>query len=173
MGQIIQSHSMHFFELAGPDLLLGFDLTRPCATWPACTWPIRSSRQGNSPAEIRPGDHRGAGQPPRASQLCRPGRREQDADGGRSRRDPGQVEQMIGYVQDGLAIIKSWMAAHAEELGKFGVSRPATSAWWTRTTRSTLRRPVAAGGQARADSNGSTGATTWTISPNTSSRGPT
>ena len=25
MGQIIQSHSMHVFELAGPDLLLGFD----------------------------------------------------------------------------------------------------------------------------------------------------
>src|SRR5512136_1684386 len=25
MGQVVQSHSMHFFELAGPDLLLGFD----------------------------------------------------------------------------------------------------------------------------------------------------
>ncbi|MBI5585797.1 MAG: Ni/Fe hydrogenase subunit alpha [Deltaproteobacteria bacterium] len=25
MGQFIQSHAMHFFELAGPDLLLGFD----------------------------------------------------------------------------------------------------------------------------------------------------
>ena len=25
MGQVIQSHGMHFFELAGPDLLLGFD----------------------------------------------------------------------------------------------------------------------------------------------------
>jgi NAD-reducing hydrogenase large subunit len=25
MGQVIQSHSMHFFELAGPDILLGFD----------------------------------------------------------------------------------------------------------------------------------------------------
>jgi len=25
MGQIIQSHSMHFFELAGPDLILGWD----------------------------------------------------------------------------------------------------------------------------------------------------
>ena len=25
MGQIIQSHGMHFYELAGPDLLLGFD----------------------------------------------------------------------------------------------------------------------------------------------------
>ena len=25
MGQIIQSHAMHFFELAGPDLILGFD----------------------------------------------------------------------------------------------------------------------------------------------------
>lgn len=30
MGQIIQSHGMHFFELAGPDLLLGFDA--PAAT---------------------------------------------------------------------------------------------------------------------------------------------
>ena len=25
MGQIIQSHGLHFFELAGPDMLLGFD----------------------------------------------------------------------------------------------------------------------------------------------------
>ena len=25
MGQIVQSHGMHFFELGGPDLLLGFD----------------------------------------------------------------------------------------------------------------------------------------------------
>src|SRR5512145_971243 len=25
MGQTVQSHGMHFFELAGPDLLLGFD----------------------------------------------------------------------------------------------------------------------------------------------------
>lgn len=25
MGQVVQSHGMHFFELAGPDLLLGFD----------------------------------------------------------------------------------------------------------------------------------------------------
>lgn len=25
MGQVIQSHSMHFFELAGPDLILGWD----------------------------------------------------------------------------------------------------------------------------------------------------
>ncbi len=25
MGQVVQSHSLHFFELAGPDLILGFD----------------------------------------------------------------------------------------------------------------------------------------------------
>jgi NAD-reducing hydrogenase large subunit len=30
MGQMVQSHGMHFFELAGPDLLLGFDA--PAAT---------------------------------------------------------------------------------------------------------------------------------------------
>jgi len=33
MGQIIQSHGMHFFELAGPDLLLGFDSDPQPATW--------------------------------------------------------------------------------------------------------------------------------------------
>jgi NAD-reducing hydrogenase large subunit len=43
MGQIIQSHGMHFFELAGPDLLLGFDadpatrnvvgMARPTRNW--------------------------------------------------------------------------------------------------------------------------------------------
>lgn len=25
MGQVIQSHAMHFFELAGPDIVLGWD----------------------------------------------------------------------------------------------------------------------------------------------------
>ncbi len=33
MGQIIQSHGMHFFELAGPDLILGFDADPAIRTW--------------------------------------------------------------------------------------------------------------------------------------------
>ena len=38
MGQIIQSHGMHFFELAGPDLLLGFDANPGDLDGPAGRW---------------------------------------------------------------------------------------------------------------------------------------
>jgi len=32
-----------------------------------------------------------------------------------------QVDRMIGYVQDGIAVIKGWMETHQADLGKFGV----------------------------------------------------
>src|SRR5450759_2603318 len=41
MGQIIQSHGMHFFELAGPDLLLGLTPTPTSASWLASFRPTR------------------------------------------------------------------------------------------------------------------------------------
>ncbi len=48
-GQIFQSHALHFFHLARPDLLFGFDADPwPCATssaWRPSTrsWPCRAS----------------------------------------------------------------------------------------------------------------------------------
>ena len=78
MGQIIQSHSMHFFELAGPDLLLGFEPTRRSATWWALSGQPGAGRQGRQAAQVRPGDHRRAGRPPHPSALRRARRRQPD-----------------------------------------------------------------------------------------------
>ena len=33
----------------------------------------------------------------------------------------GDVDRMIGYVQDGIAVMQGWMAANQEDLAKFGV----------------------------------------------------
>ncbi len=44
-GQILQSHALHFFYLASPDLLFGFDADdRASATSSPSPPPIRSSR---------------------------------------------------------------------------------------------------------------------------------
>ena len=64
MGQIIQSHGMHFFELAGPDLLLGFDAD---PAYRECGGPHRRGSgvdaEGREPAQVRAGDHQDAGRP--------------------------------------------------------------------------------------------------------------
>ncbi len=33
----------------------------------------------------------------------------------------GQLDEMVGYVQDGVAVLKTWMEANQEDLTKFGV----------------------------------------------------
>ena len=61
-GQVMQSHVLHFFHLAAPDLLFGFE--RPGreaqhlrgAARESRTWPAR-----RPDAQVRPGDHRGDG----------------------------------------------------------------------------------------------------------------
>ena len=58
MGQIIQSHGMHFFELAGPDLLLGWDAdpaTRNVVGLLQANPEL--TLESSSTAQIRPGDH--------------------------------------------------------------------------------------------------------------------
>ncbi len=89
MGQIIQSHGMHFFELAGPDLLLGFDydpayrnVVGLIGADPALTL------KAVQPAQVRAGDHQDAGRPPVASGVCRAGRRQQIVEGRRARLHP-------------------------------------------------------------------------------------
>ncbi len=60
-GQMLQSHALHFFHLASPDLLFGMDADPPYGTSSASspltgTWP-----PGRAPAQVRPGDHPGHG----------------------------------------------------------------------------------------------------------------
>ncbi len=122
MGQIIQSHSMHVFELAGPDLLLGFDA-------PPETRNVVGLYQAN-PDLAR-----------KAIALRRYGQEIIAAVGDRRIHPnfaiPGGVNQalsspdrdmllrdiptMIGYVRDGLGVLKGWMDDHAEDLSRFAV----------------------------------------------------
>ena len=122
MGQVIQSHSMHVFELAGPDLLLGFDadpairnvvgvfMANPDLTVKA----IKLRKFGQEMIATLGGrrvhpNFAGPGGVNQALQL--------------KDRDVllGQIDEMIGYVQEGVGVLSGWMAANAEDLAKFAV----------------------------------------------------
>jgi len=120
MGQMVQSHSMHFFHLASPDLLLGFDAD------PA----IRNvvGIIGANPAlALKAVKLRQYGQ-----EIIRrlSGRRihmHWAVPGGVSaplsqeNRDwiLGQVDEMIGYIQEGISVAKGWVAANQDVIAKF------------------------------------------------------
>lgn len=122
MGQIIQSHSMHVFELAGPDLLLGFDhdpatrnvvglyLANPELTGKA----IKLRKYGQEiiaalggrrvhPNFAVPGGVNATLSVPSRDTIL------------------GQLDEMIGYIQDGIAVMKGWMEANQADLDKFAV----------------------------------------------------
>ncbi|MBC7234860.1 MAG: Ni/Fe hydrogenase subunit alpha [Chloroflexi bacterium] len=119
-GQMVQSHSMHFFHLASPDLLLGFDAD------PAI-------RNVAGLIEVDPGLALKAVKLRKYGQeIIRrlSGRRihmhwavpggvatplsEEDRDWMLS-----QADEMIGYIQDGIQIAKSWLEANQEIVNKF------------------------------------------------------
>ena len=123
MGQIIQSHSMHFFELAGPDLLLGFDADPAIRN-------VVGLYQANPDLAVKAITLRKFGQeiiarlgePARPPQLRRARRRQQRPARSRTAtRSWPTIDTMIGYVQDGIAVIKGWMDAHQDDLDKFAV----------------------------------------------------
>jgi len=122
MGQIIQSHSMHVFELGGPDLLLGFDsdpATRNVVGLyganPELTVKAIMLRKFGQEIISRLGGrrvHPNFAVPGGVNNALNPQDREAIL---------AQVDSMIGYVQDGIGVIRGWMAANQEDLNKFGV----------------------------------------------------
>ncbi len=122
MGQIIQSHGMHFFELAGPDLILGFDAD-----------PAIRNVVGLIQAD--------AGLALKAVALRKYGQEIIRIVGGRRIHPnfavPGGVnntlaaadrdailkdlDEMIAITQVGLKIFKDWAAANQEDINKFAV----------------------------------------------------
>ena len=122
MGQIIQSHGMHFFELAGPDLILGFDAD-----------PAIRNVVGLIQAD--------AGLALKAVALRKYGQEIIHMVGGRRIHPnfavPGgvnkalspeyrdailsQVDEMIAITKVGLKIFKDWAAANMEDINKFAV----------------------------------------------------
>ena len=83
-AQFVQSHALSFFHLSAPDLLLGFD-SDPARRniFGLIEENPEMARDRHRAAQVRPGDHRGAGQGAHPSLVDRARRRERSA---RSRR---------------------------------------------------------------------------------------
>jgi NAD-reducing hydrogenase large subunit len=120
MGQMIQSHSMHFFHLASPDLLLGFDADPAIRN-------VAGIIDANPQLALKAVALRKYGQ-----EIIRRvgGRRIHPhwaVPGGVSSplseesRDwiLSQVDEMIGFVQEGIAIGKQWIMANQDTVQRF------------------------------------------------------
>ena len=120
MGQTIQSHSMHFFELAGPDLILGFDADPAVRNVvglyqadPQLTLKAIALRKFGQDIVGRLGERRIHPNFAVPGGVCR-------ALSGADRDAMlAGFETMIGYAQDGLTLLKGWMEQHAKELETF------------------------------------------------------
>lgn len=120
MGQIIQSHSMHFFELAGPDLILGFDadpaLRNVAGLFqsdPKLVVKAIALRKFGQEIIERLGERRVH------PEFAVPGGVAKALSVGARDAILGGIETAIGYAQDGLVIMKNWMEQHAEEMETF------------------------------------------------------
>jgi NAD-reducing hydrogenase large subunit len=120
MGQTIQSHSMHFFELAGPDLILGFDADPAVRNVvglyqadPKLTVKAIALRKFGQEIIERLGErrvHPNFAVPGGVTKALSVADRDAILAG---------IDTMIGYAQEGLAIMKSWMEKHAKEMETF------------------------------------------------------
>ena len=120
MGQIIQSHSMHFFELAGPDLLLGFDADPAIRNVvgvyqanPALATKAIALRKFGQMIIARVGDrriHPNFAVPGGVNQALDPTDRDAIL---------SQIDEMTGYIREGIAVMKQWMEANAQTLATF------------------------------------------------------
>lgn len=122
MGQIIQSHGMHFFELAGPDLLLGFDAAPeirnvvgligadPNLTVKA----VMLRKFGQEIIKTLGGRkiHPTFAVPGGVNKALKVEERDSILKG---------VDSAIETIQIGLKIMKDWAAANMEDISKFAV----------------------------------------------------
>ncbi len=130
MGQIVQSHGMHFFELAGPDLLLGFDADPAIRN-------VVGVIGANPELALRAVNLRKWGQeiistlggrrihpvfavPGGVNKSLLPAEREAILK---------DIDAQIETTRIGLKIIKDWAAANKEDIDKFGVFPTGTSDW--------------------------------------------
>src|SRR5512143_2585155 len=122
MGQIIQSHGMHFFELAGPDLLLGFDADPAVrnvvgligANGDLALKAVRLRKFGQEIIKTLGGRkvHPNFAVPGGVNKVLQPAERDAIL---------GGVDEAIATLQVGLAIMKDWAAKNREDVEKFAV----------------------------------------------------
>jgi NAD-reducing hydrogenase large subunit len=120
MGQIIQSHGMHFFELAGPDLLLGFDADPAIRN-------VVGIIQANPELAVKAVNLRKFGQEIISILGGRRIHPNFTIPGGVNRaltiadRDKilANLDESIKTIQIGIAVIKDWAQRNAEDIAKF------------------------------------------------------
>lgn len=122
MGQVIQSHGMHFFELAGPDLLLGFDadpavrnVVGLIGADPALTVKAVNLRKfGQEIIRTLGGRrvHPNFAVPGGVNKVLKVEERDAILAG---------VDEAIATIQLGIQIMKDWADKHREDIEKFAV----------------------------------------------------
>jgi NAD-reducing hydrogenase large subunit len=126
MGQMIQSHAMHFFHLAGPDLLLGFDAD-PAVRNVAGIAQTNPELAKKAVALRRYGQqiigilgekrvHPRFAVPGGVSHALDPQDRETML---------AEIDDMISYLQEGLTIAKGWLEANPDLVERFANFRSA------------------------------------------------
>ena len=120
MGQIIQSHSMHFFELAGPDLILGWDADPRIrnvagliqANPELALKAVKLRRFGQRIIELVAGRriHPTFAIPGGVNQAFDPKSRDEILKG---------IDEMISYVGDGISIATKYIEDNKEVCDKF------------------------------------------------------
>jgi NAD-reducing hydrogenase large subunit len=122
MGQIVQSHGMHFFELAGPDLLLGFDADPAIRN-------VVGLINVNPELALKAVNLRKFGQEIIRTLGGRKVHPNFAVPGGVNRAFTAEgrdsilagVDEAIATVQVGLAIMKDWAEKNREDVEKFAV----------------------------------------------------
>jgi NAD-reducing hydrogenase large subunit len=122
MGQVIQSHGMHFFELAGPDLLLGFDADPAIRN-------VVGLIQANAGLTLKAVNLRKYGQCIIETVAGRRIHPNFAIPGGvnkalkKEERDQmlADMDENLKTVQLGLSIMKDWASKNMEDVNKFGV----------------------------------------------------
>ncbi|MGQ9844766.1 MAG: Ni/Fe hydrogenase subunit alpha [Caldisericia bacterium] len=120
MGQIIQSHSMHFFELAGPDLILGWDADPRIrnvvgliqANPELALKAVKLRKFGQRVIELVAGRriHPTFAIPGGVNQALDPKAREEILSG---------IDEMISYIKEGISIATDWLEKNKEECERF------------------------------------------------------
>ncbi|BAJ63000.1 Ni/Fe hydrogenase subunit alpha [Anaerolinea thermophila] len=122
MGQIVQSHGMHFFELAGPDLLLGFDADPAIRNvigvaqmnTELAVRAVQLRKWGQSIIAILGGKrvHPNFSVPGGVNKALSPAERDEILAG---------LDESIATIQTGIQIIRDWAEANMEDIRKFAV----------------------------------------------------
>ncbi len=122
MGQIIQSHGMHFFELAGPDLLLGFDADPAIrnvvglvqANPDLVVKAVKLRKFGQDIIKVLGGRkvHPNFAVPGGVNKSLKPFERDEIL---------AEFDENLATVQLGLAVMKDWAEQNMEDVNKFAV----------------------------------------------------